>query len=389
LEELMEENKINEEYSSIENNEMMMDELLKSEDALNEKLYSKEIVTVKVVEVNNEGVFVDIGEKKEGIIPLDEFDIDKKPEVGSKIVAILERKGDENRNAILSYRKAMEKLAWQKLNDSFSKKERLKGKIIEHVKGGYIVDIYGLRGFMPLSLSEIGGAPKHYLPVNAKIKFYIIDMDIKSRKIIISRRQVLEEDEKARREKVLSETKEGNITRVVISKVISEGIFVRYQGIEGFINLSDVGWKNPEEAIKNYKRGMRLKVKILKIDKEKERITFGIKQLTPNPIDILKRRFPFKSILKVKITDVLKEGARAHITGDIFGFISEQDYGLDFTPKKDDEVNVAVVGVNPKTYELILSVKKYEEIENRKKIQQYMKASPKLTLGQLLENPEG
>lgn len=371
-------------------NELTMDDLLKEEESFSNKLYSREIIDVKVVEVTNEGVFVDIGEKKEGIIPLDEFEPDKKPEVGSIIKAVLEKKGNENQNAILSYKKAREKIAWQTAEEIFKKKERTRGKILEHVKGGYIVDFYGLRAFMPLSLSEIGGAPKHYLPVNAKIKFYIVDFDKKVRKIIVSRRQVLEEDEKERRKKVLAQTQEGQIVRGVVSKVIPNGIFVRYQGIEGFVNLDDVAWKEPEKAINDFKRGQRVKLKILKVDREAEKLTFGIKQLTPNPADILKRKYPFKSILKVKITEVLKDGARVHVNGDVYGFISERDYGYDVTPKKDEEVYVAVMGVNPKTYELILSIKKYEEIENRKKIQQYLKAAPKLTLGQILvESEEG
>ncbi|PIS47559.1 MAG: hypothetical protein COT17_02875 [Elusimicrobia bacterium CG08_land_8_20_14_0_20_51_18] len=364
--------------------EMSMEDLLKGESDFNEKLYSREIIQVRVVEVNNEGIFVDIGEKKEGLIALDEFEADKKPAVGSKIVALLEKRGDEKHNAVLSHRKAREKLSWQWLEKAFGAKERIRGKIVEHVKGGYIVDVSGLRGFMPLSLSEIGGSPKHYLPPNAKIKFYVTDMDVRARKIIVSRRQVLEEDEKVRREDVLKETQGGKITRVVVSKIIDAGIFVRYQGIEGFINTSDVSWKNPEQAVKTYKRGQRLKVKILRIDKETEKINFGLKQLTQNPIDLLKRKFPFKTTLRVKITEVLKDGAKAHISGDIYGFISEQDYGFDFVPKKDDEVNVAVLGVNPRTYDLKLSMKRFEEIEDRKKIQQYLKGSPKLTLGQLL-----
>lgn len=377
---------ISQEYNKnvLSEEEMTMDDLLKDEFDISEKLYSREIIHVKVVEVTDKWVMVDIGEKKEGIIPADEFDADKKPVPGSTVIAVLEKRGNENENTLLSYTKARERLAWKMLEDCFTKKERVRGKVLEYVKGGYIIDVQGLRAFMPLSLSEIGGATRHYLPVNAKIRFYIVDFDPKLRKIIVSRRQALEEDEKLRRQKVLAETQPGRIVRGVVSKIIANGIFVRYQGIEGYINMEDIAWREPEKAIKEFKRGQRVKIKILKVDRENEKITFGIKQLTPNPLDVLKKRFPFKTVLNVKITEVLKDGARAHVANEVYGFISEQDYGLDSLPKKDEEVKVAVVGVNPKTYELILSIKKYEEIENRKKIQQYLKASPKLTLGQIL-----
>jgi len=381
------ENKLNVEEQNNDSSEISMEELLANETALNDKLYMKEIIQVKVVEVTNEYVFVDIGEKKEGIIAISEFE-DKKPEVGSNVIAVLERKGGENNNPILSHRKAREKLTLQWLEKAFASKERVRGRVQEQIKGGYIIDISGVRAFMPLSLSEIGGSPKHYLPVNAKVKFYIIDISLKDRKIIVSRRQVLEEDEKIRRQEVLTQTKENQITRVVISKVVDSGIFVRYQGMSGFINLSDVAWKNPAEAIKNYKRGQRLKVKILKVDKENEKITFSIKHTTVNPLDMLKRKFPFRTQLKVKIVEETPEGLKAHISDDIYGFIAQSDYGYEGVPKKDEIVNVVVVGVNPETYELKLSIKRFEELENKKQVQKYLKSAPKLTLGQILENNE-
>lgn len=379
----MEEKKAGNEAESAGDQEMSMEQLLSEQGEVSGKLYSREIIQVKVVEVSSEYVFVDIGEKKEGIIPVAEFE-DKKPQPGSAVMAVLEKRGDENRNAVLSHRKAREKISWQWLEKAFADKERVKGKIIEQVKGGYIVDVSGLRGFMPLSLSELGGSPKHYLPVNAKVKFYVTDMDAKNRKIIVSRRQVLEEDEKIRRQEVIGQTREGQVTRVVVSKVIDAGIFVRYQGMEGFVNLSDVSWKNPQEAIKTYKRGQRIKVKILKMDAENQKIVFGIKQTMPNPLDMLKRKFPFKTSLRVKILESVEGGLKAHIAGDVYGFIPETDYGYDGVPQKDDEVNAVVVGVNPQTYELKLSMKRFQEMEDRKRVQQYLKGAPRLTLGQIL-----
>ncbi|MEW5950813.1 MAG: S1 RNA-binding domain-containing protein [Elusimicrobia bacterium] len=379
----MEEKNAKPEEQTGQEQEMSMEQLLSQQGEVSEKLYSREIIQVKVVEVNSEYVFADIGEKKEAIIPVAEFD-GKLPQPGEEVMAVLEKRGDENRNAVLSHRKAKEKISWQWLEKAFAAKERIKGKILEQVKGGYIVDVSGLRGFMPLSLSELGGSPKHYLPVNAKIKFYVTDMDAKNRKIIVSRRQVLEEDEKIRRQEVMGQTKEGQVTRVVVSKIIDTGLFVRYQGMEGFVNLSDVAWKDPQEALKSYKRGQRIKVKILKADKENQKLVFGIKQTMPNPLDLLKRKFPFKTSLRVKVIGPAEGGLKVHVASDIYGFIPETDYGYDGVPQKDEEVNAVVVGVNPQSYELKLSMKRYQEMEDRKKVQQYLKGAPKLTLGQIL-----
>lgn len=367
--------------------EMSMADLLKAEGEVSNKIYSRDIVKVKVVQITAEHVLVDIGEKKEAIIPVSDFQDGKLPEIGSEVMAVLERRGGEH--TVMSHRKAMEKAAWQWAKKMFEAKERVKGRVTDVVKGGYIVDLSGLRAFMPLSLSEIGGAHRHYLPANAKVKFYITDFSEKDRKIVVSRRQVLEEDEKGRRTEVLGAISPGGVVRAVVAKVTAEGLFARFQGIEGFIALNDVDWRNPAEALKTYKRGQRVKCKILSLDKEKEKMSFGLKQLIPNPVDMLKRKFPYRSVLKVKVTSVSEAGAKVKISEQVDGFIPSEEYGFGTELKEGQELKGVLIAINSSTYELVLSVKKLEDMEDRKKVQQYMKGSPTLTLGQiLLENSE-
>jgi len=369
-----------------DDNEITMEELLNLETSnILEKLYTKEPVYVKVVAISDGNIYVDIGEKTEAIIPTKDFEGFKLPNIGTRIVAVFERK-DKEGNVYLSYRKAKEEMTLKWLEKVFSQKLRIKGRIAEQVKGGYIVTINGIKAFMPLSLSEIGGAQRHYLPVNAKVKFYVVEFNPKTRKVIISRRDVLEEDEKARKKKVLAQTKENEIVRAVVSKVIDKGIFVRYQGIEGFVNLDDVDWKDPAKSLSTYKRGQRIKVKVLSIDRENQKITFGIKQTKPNPLDLLKRRFPQRSFVKGKVVEIGDNFVKLHIVDDVYGIVEENDYSFDGAPEKDSIVDAVVVGVKPETFELKLSIKKYEIIENRKRIEQYAKQTPKITLGQLLKD---
>ncbi|MBI4802269.1 MAG: S1 RNA-binding domain-containing protein [Elusimicrobia bacterium] len=369
--------------------ELSMEQLLVAQARVSEKLYSREIVKVKVVQVTQQHVLVDIGEKKEAVIPIDDFKEEKTPEVGSEVPAMLERKGGEGKYTVLSCRKAREKIAWQWAGKMFEAKERVKGRVAEAVKGGYIVDLSGLRAFMPLSLSEISGAHKHYLPGNAKIKCYITDFSAGDRRIVVSRRQALEEDEKERRAAVLGEISTGFVVRAVVSKVAADGMSVRFQGIEGFIRTEDVAWKKPDAGLKTYKRGQRIKCKVLSMDRENEKISFGIKQLTPNPVDLLKKRFPYKAVLKVKVTAVSKDGAKVKVSEHVEGFLSAAEYGHDGEPKEGRELKTILIGINPATCELTLSMKKLEEMEDRKKIQSYLKGAPTLTLGQiLLENSE-
>lgn len=369
--------------------ELSMADLLKAEEKVAEKVQSRGVVTVKVVQVTPELVLVDIGEKKEGAIPLADFQDEKTPVAGDEVQAILEKKGGEGRYTMLSHRRAREKAAWELTKKLFEAKERVKGKVTELVKGGYIVDISGMRAFMPLSLSELGGAHKHYLPPNAKIKFYITDFNEKDRKVVVSRRQVLEEDEKLRRGEVLSEVAPGGVVRGVVSKVTEDALLVRFQGIEGTVLAEDVAWKNPQEALKSYKRGQRVKCKVLAVDKDGEKISFGLKQLMPNPVDMLKRRFARFARVKAKVVSVAPEGAVVKVGEQTEGFISAEDFGAEGAPREGAELNVVVVGINYTNFRLNLSVRKAEEVEDRKRMAQYLKGAPSLTLGQiLLENSE-
>ncbi|KAF0126284.1 MAG: small subunit ribosomal protein S1 [Elusimicrobia bacterium] len=364
--------------------EMSMADLLKEGEAVSSKLYGRDIVEVTVVQVTADAVLVNIGEKKEGIIPLSDFQDKKPPEPGAVIQAVLEKKGGEGRPTILSHKRAHERVAWQECARAFTAKARLKGRVAAKVKGGYVVDVDGLRGFMPLSLSEIGGAHRHYLPDNAKVKFYITDFSAAEHKLIVSRRQVLEEDENARRGEVLAEIKTGEIIRAVVSKVVADGAFLRFQGIEGFVRLSDVSWRKPEEDLKTLKRGQRVKAKILSIDRETEKISFGLKHLMPNPVDTLKQRFAYRSIVTAKVVSVSPDGAKVTVGERVEGFLPAAEYGHEAVPAEGGQVKAAVIGVNAQDYTLTLSVRSVEAIEDRKRMAQYLKGAPTLTLGQIL-----
>jgi len=363
---------------------MSMADLLKSEEAVSQKIYSRDIVSVKVVQVTPDSVLVDIGEKKEAVISLAEFSDEKTPVVGDEVQAVLEKKGGEGRNTIMSHRRARERAALEIIKNLFAAKERVKGRITEIIKGGYLVDLNGMRGFMPLSLSELGGAHRHYLPAGAKIKVYITDFNEKERKVVVSRRLVLEEDEKVRREKTINEIAVGNIVRGVVSKVTDSEVFVRFQGIEGVVKLEDVAWREPLEALKKYKRGQRVRCKIINVDKEKEFITFSFKQLMSNPVGMLKRKFQYRAKVKAKIVSVAENGATAKINDSVDAFVAPEEYGADGAPKEGAEINAIVVGINAEEFKIKLSIKQSEAQEDRKRMQQYLKDSPSLTLGQIL-----
>ncbi len=376
---------------TINETEMTMDQLIAQQESLSEKLYKKEIVEVPVVQINQDYILVDVGAKKEAAIAVSEFEGKTLPNVGDKITAVLVKRGGDERPALLSHKKALEFLGWDVCKKAYEAKERVKGTILQCVKGGYMVEVFGVSGFMPLSLSELHIAYKHYLPVGAKVKAVIVEFAKEKQKLIISRKQVLEEDEAVRREQVLSEIKEGDVLRVVVSKVDAEKLFLRFHGIEGIVKLENIAWKEPEKAITNFRRGQRLKAKLLHLDKETPRLEFGLKQLFLNPADALKRRYPYKSSVKATVVKVSEEeGVECTIgKNNTKAFISPFEMGRDFNAKEGDTITALVTGVNPETFVVNLSVKKYDQAQNRKVVAQYLKQAPRPTLGELLQDSFG
>ncbi len=368
--------------------EMTMDQLIAQQESLSEQLNKREIVEVTVVQITGDYILVDTGAKKEGAILVSEFDGKTLPEVGSKISVVLVKRGNDERYSILSHKKALEMQGWDICKQAYEAKERVKGVIAQTVKGGYIVEVFGVNGFMPLSLSELHTAYKHYLPVGAKIKAVIVEFSKEKQKLIVSRKQVLEEDEAVRRKEVLGQIKEGDVLRVVVAKTDKERLFLRFHGIEGVVQMENVAWKEPETAITNFRRGQRLKAKLLKLDAENQKLEFGLKQLFLNPAEALKRRYPYKSSVKATITKVDAENGVECTIGknNTQAFISPFEMGHEFSAKEGDTITALVVGVNPETFVVNLSVKKYDQAQNRKVVAQYLKQAPRPTLGQLLED---
>jgi ribosomal protein S1 len=367
--------------------EMSMDKLLAEQDKLCEKLYDKDIVKVKVVQITNKNILVDIGEKKEGLIPKLEFE-QGIPQIGEEISAILVRKSTEKTHPVLSHKRALEKKGLDLCKKAREEKNRVKGIIRETIKGGYIVETFGVRGFMPLSLSELHPTYKHHLPIGAKIRCQIIELSTSKRRMIISRKQILTEDEQKRRDKVLSDVKRGDILRVVVSKVGKDKLFLRFQGIEAIVDLENVAWRYPEKVIKNFKRGQRIRAKLLRLDKEKYKLETGLKQLYPNPADVLRRKYPVKSVVKGKVIKITDDGMEVAVSSRTNGFVPSSEFGHELGAKEGKNISCVVTGINTKDYTLKLSVKRFEILQNKRIVAKYLRKPPPLTLRQLLTKAE-
>ncbi|MBI4423303.1 MAG: S1 RNA-binding domain-containing protein [Elusimicrobia bacterium] len=394
--------------------EPTMEGLLAAAAQFQEKLRAREVVWVKVVQLASDNVLVDIGEKHEAVIPVAEFPADAKPAVGSRVPAVLVHGGRGDSPAVLSCKKARGQLGWSQAVKAHQEKARVRGSVTQAIKGGFIVDVSGVQAFLPASLADLRPVRKPETMVGSGVRCYIIEVHADKRQLVLSRKAVLEEEVNKRRVKLLGKLKVGDVMIARIGSATAAGVAVNLGGVDGFIGNADVAWKEPEKAKAALKHGDKLRVKVLRVDAAAGRIACGIRQLTANPADQIKKKYPAKTVVKGKIVQVTPEGVRIQLAEHVTAFCpvnelptegSAQDevehgreYGRDqrrgpprnvppapvIWPKQDAEVSAVVLGVNFNTFEPSVSIRRFEEAQDRKRVQRYLKGAPPLTLGQLL-----
>lgn len=391
-------------------NEPTMEALLAEQGNFQEKLNSREVVWVKVVQVQPDQVLVDIGEKHEGAIPAAEFE-GQLPKVGGRVPAILQSKSKHGSPALLSYRKARAQMGWEVVVKAHAEKARVRGIVTSAIKGGFLVDVNGVSGFLPASLADLRPVRKPETMIKTGVRCYIIELNKEKKQIVLSRKAVLEEETKKRKDKLLSELKVGTAMIGRVTHSVPSGVFLNVGGLEGFIPTSELAWKDPEEAKKKIEHGSKLRAKVLRIETETGKVTLGVKQLTPNPADHLKKKFAPKSIVQAKVVSKDEKGVTLELQGGFPGYCEaselpyegeppprEDRFGRDrdqrnapkgpppkyVWPKEGDALKVMVLGINYSTFAVTTSIRRYEEIQDRKRVAKYLKGAPPLTLGQIL-----
>ncbi|MDE1976034.1 MAG: S1 RNA-binding domain-containing protein [Elusimicrobia bacterium] len=355
-----------------------MQSLLEQQDMLSKKLSERQVAWVKVIQVTDKEVLVDIGEKQDGAVALSEFE--KAPAAGQRVaVVLMSRRGGIS----LSHKQAILELGWQTCRKAYEEKARVRGRVKSSIKGGFLVDVGGVPGFMPASLADLRPVRNPERMVGTGVRCTIIELNEAKKQVVISRKAVLEEEAGKRREKILSELKPGQIRIGRVVRAGPSGVAVDIGGLEGFVRLSDLAWGKPD--MKAFERGTKLRLKVLsKPAEEGEPVLFGAKQLLPNPADAVAKKYPAKTIVKAEVLEVLPDGVKIKITDKQAGFcpLRECEEGAAYKP--GDRVSAVVLGVRPETFEVSLSLKRYAEIEGRKKAAQYLAPPKPLTLGDLL-----
>lgn len=369
-----------------------MESLLAQQAATTEKLAERKVAWVKVIAVTKDAVLVDVGEKNEGMVPLVEFVGDlnapkeKAPAVGQRVPVVKAGGRSKTGQVVLSHLKAKADLGWEMAVKAHGEKQRVRGTVTSSVKGGFLVEVQGVQAFLPASLADLRPVRDPKKMIGTGVRCYVIEVNPAKRQLVLSRKAVLEEEAGKRKVKIIEELRPGEVRIGRIVRASAEGLLIDIGGLEGTVRPADMAWGKAEPSA--FERGQKLKVKVLaKPEKEGDPLYLGVKQLQPNPADALKKRFAPRSTVSGKITEVGAHGVRFEIDPKTKAFVPAAECDTDIVYKIGDPIKAIVLGVDFANFELRASTLKYSEIHDRKRVAQYMKAPPPLTLGQLL-SPE-
>ena len=327
-----------------------------------------DLVDGTIVKIERDEVLVDIGFKSEGVIPSRELSIRKDADpadlvtVGDKIEALVLQKEDKDGRLILSKKRAEYERAWISVEEKFKAGEPVTGEVIEVVKGGLILDI-GLRGFLPASLVDLRRVKDLDMYMGTELEARIIEMDRNRNNVVLSRRVLLEEGRKNERAEILTKLSKGMRLKGAVSSIVDFGAFVDLGGIDGLVHISELSWNHVNHPSEVVKVGQQVEVEVLDVDLQRERISLGLKQTTPDPWVKLVESYPVGAVVDGKVTKVVPFGAFVALGENTEGLvhISEMAPRHIETPaqvvKVGDEVKVKVMEINPERRRISLSMK--------------------------------
>ena len=328
-----------------------------------------DVVTGLVVRIDQDEVLVDIGFKSEGVIPSNELSIRKsvdpaeEVELGEEVDALVLTKEDQDGRLVLSKKRARFEKAWRRIEGAAESGEPVEGTVIEVVKGGLIIDL-GVRGFLPASLVDIRRVQDLDEFMSTKIECKVIELNRSRNNVVLSRRAVLEEERKEVRQQILDRLQPGQVVEGDISNIVDFGAFVDLDGIDGLIHISELSWKHVNHPSEILSIGQTVPVKVLDIDRDRQRISLGLKQTQEDPWQRVLDTYNLGDELTGKVTKVVSFGAFVEIMDGVEGLvhISELAHHHVENPREvvepGDEVSVKVLEIDSERRRLSLSVKR-------------------------------
>ncbi|MDE1178030.1 MAG: 30S ribosomal protein S1 [Edaphobacter sp.] len=327
------------------------------------------IVTGTVVKITDKHVVIDIGLKSEGLIPLDQvLDVNGQPKFqpGDQIEVVVEREEAEG-GYLVSYEKALRHKVWDTLEAAANEKTPVKGLVLSRVKGGLTVDI-GIKAFLPGSQVEIRPVRNLDGYLGQELEVRVIKLNKKRGNVVISRKELLEEDQNAKKSVTLATLEEGSVLTGTVKNLTDYGAFVDMGGLDGLLHITDMSWGRLTHPRDLVNVGDEIQVKVLKFDKDKQRVSLGFKQLTPDPWLDATERYPIGAQVRGRVLSVTDYGAFVELEQGIEGLVhvSEMTWSKRMKHpskmvKPGDEVDTIILSVNPNDRRISLGMKQLQD----------------------------
>lgn len=328
---------------------------------------TKQILKGRIVEITKDFVVVDVGLKSEGLVPISEFDDPSSLALDAEIEVYLDQAEGEDGQIVLSREKARRQRQWEYIVNHCEEGSIVEGKVVRKVKGGLMVDI-GMEAFLPGSQIDNKRIKNLDDYVGETFDFKILKINTERKNIVVSRRELLEEERISRKLELLENIHEGDIQKGVVKNITDFGVFLDLDGIDGLLHITDMTWKRIKHPSEIVKVGDELEVVILNVDKEKGRVALGMKQKESNPWEEIETRYPPGTQIRGKIVNLVPYGAFIEIEPGIEGLIhvSEMSWVKNITDpsevvKKGDEVEAMVLAVQKDEGKISLGLKQMEK----------------------------
>jgi small subunit ribosomal protein S1 len=331
-----------------------------------------EVVHGTVVRVDKDEVLVDIGYKSEGVIPVAELSIRRnvnpadEVSVGDEIDALVMTKEDAEGRLLLSKKRARFELAWKALEAAAESGEPVTGRVIEVVKGGLILDL-GVRGFLPASLVDIRRVQDLDEFLSKELRCKVIELNRSRNNVVLSRRAVLEDERKEMRQAILDRLNPGDVVEGTISNIVDFGAFVDLDGMDGLIHISELSWSHVNHPSEVLEIGETVKVKVLDIDRERQRISLGLKQTQSDPWQQVLDSYGEGDVVEGRVTKVVTFGAFVEILPGVEGLVHISELASHHVENprevvsQGDPVNVLILEIDGERRRLSLSLKRVED----------------------------
>ncbi|PKM42519.1 MAG: 30S ribosomal protein S1 [Gammaproteobacteria bacterium HGW-Gammaproteobacteria-1] len=329
------------------------------------------IITGKVVQVGNDVVVINAGLKSEGVIPVEQFlneNGELEVQVGDEVDVALEMVEDGFGATRLSREKAKRSESWTRLERASEAGETVVGRIVDKVKGGFTVDLKDIRAFLPGSLVDVRPVRDPSYLEGKDLEFKVIKLDRKRNNVVVSRRAVVESEGSEEREALLDGLQEGQVVKGIVKNLTDYGAFVDLGGIDGLLHITDMAWKRVKHPSEVVNVGDEIDVKVLKFDRERTRVSLGLKQLGEDPWEDITRRYPVGTRMFGKVTNLTDYGCFVEIEEGVEGLVhvSEMDWtNKNIHPSKvvqvGDEVEVMVLDIDAERRRISLGMKQCQE----------------------------